>query len=138
MWRASISTRGVGITLLWEDYLMKIRKDPPKDVLDILTISYEGLEYDEKNIFLDIACHFKGWKEDRVMQILKHCGFYPKIGIQILIERSLLKCHNNLLEMHDLLEEMGKKIVIEKSNNKINKQSRLWSPRDIVEVLKKL
>ena len=70
------------------------------------------------------------------MQILKHYDFSPKIGIQTLIEKLLLKCHNNLLEMHDLVEEMGKKIVIEKSDLKIGKQSRLWSLKDIVEVLK--
>ncbi|KAK8515118.1 hypothetical protein V6N12_001278 [Hibiscus sabdariffa] len=37
--------------------------------------------------------------------------------------------------MHDVLEEMGKDIVLQEPKNP-GKRRRLWSPKDVVQVLK--
>lgn len=53
-------------------------------------MSYDGLDYEEQNIFLDIACFFKGKDWDLVMDFLNTRGFSSKIGISVLIDKSLI------------------------------------------------
>ena len=90
----------------------------------------------EKEIFLDIACFFKGWNKNEVIQILENCGFEAEIGISVLIERSLLTMDvYGRLEMHDLLTKMGQKIIHLESGGEIGKQSRLWLIEDLLHVL---
>ncbi|XLR20536.1 uncharacterized protein [Arachis hypogaea] len=95
----------------------------------------------EKDIFLDIACFFKGWPKDYVTEKLKRCGHDAEIGIDILINRSLVTLEpetfleSTLLGMHDLLEEMGKQIVIQESPNDACNRSRLWCLEDVEFVL---
>jgi hypothetical protein len=74
-----------------------------------------------------------------VIEILEDCGNFPKIGIDILIERSLVTFDrgHNILWMHDLLQEMGRNIVLQESPNDPGKRSRLWSQKDIDQVLRK-
>ncbi|XP_056162402.1 disease resistance protein L6-like [Syzygium oleosum] len=42
----------------WEDTSKKLRKMPNKKVQETLKISYDVLDFDERRIFLDIACFF--------------------------------------------------------------------------------
>lgn len=42
--------------VIWQDTLKKLQKMPCKEVRKKLMISYEALEYEEKQNFLDIAC----------------------------------------------------------------------------------
>ncbi|KAJ4723749.1 Disease resistance protein (TIR-NBS-LRR class) [Melia azedarach] len=44
----------------WENALRNLRRISASDIYDVLKISYEELEWDVKDIFLDIACFFKG------------------------------------------------------------------------------
>lgn len=125
--------------LEWQIALEKIKKYPPKDILNRLGISYEVLDDMEKNIFLDIACFFKGMAKDRVVDMLEICGLYPVLGIKQLMEKSLLIEYYNhgtwRLGMHDILQEMGKRIVFQESPSDAGKRSRLWSQEDIDNVL---
>ncbi|XP_030934345.1 TMV resistance protein N-like isoform X1 [Quercus lobata] len=106
------------------------------DIHDILEISYHGLEEMWKNIFLDIACFFRGWRKDQVIEILETCGFNAKIGISVLVEKSLLTIDDNkCLGMHDLLAEMGQKNIFLKLGGNLGKQSRLWLVKDLLHVL---
>ncbi|KAE8703251.1 hypothetical protein F3Y22_tig00110472pilonHSYRG00142 [Hibiscus syriacus] len=94
-------------------------------------------EESEKNIFLDIACFFKGDNKDMVTKILDGCGFFPDIRIDVLIKKSLITINeDNKLSMHDLLQEMGRKIVRQESSDEYGKRSRLWE-EDIYDVLTK-
>ncbi|MED6146309.1 hypothetical protein PIB30_033307 [Stylosanthes scabra] len=102
---------------VWHSAVEKIKKSSHSEIIEVLKISYYGLDSMEKNIFLDIACFFKGWEKDEVTKILKECGHEAEICIDILINRSLLVTLENwggrdILGMHDLLEDMGKQIVI--------------------------
>ncbi|XP_039166206.1 disease resistance protein RPV1 [Eucalyptus grandis] len=45
---------------VWEDTLKKLKQVPDKKVQQTLRISYDALEYEEQQIFLDIACVFIG------------------------------------------------------------------------------
>ena len=115
------------------DYFRKI---PKKEIFDILKISYDGLEEMEKKIFLDIVCFFRWWDKNEVIKILENCGFEARIGISVLIERSLLTMSDfGSLEMHDLLIKMGQDIIHIESGGEIGKQSRLWLLKDLLHVL---
>ncbi|PNY12730.1 TMV resistance protein N [Trifolium pratense] len=121
---------------VWEDALKMLQQDLQNDIYKTLRISYDGLRDMEKAIFLDIACFFKGSLKDHVTQILKNCGLNPLIGIDVLIEKSLITYDGWNLGMHDLLQEMGRNIVLHESLNDAGKRSRLWFLKDIDQVLR--
>ncbi|KAB2598577.1 protein suppressor of npr1-1 [Pyrus ussuriensis x Pyrus communis] len=120
----------------WEDVLEKIRKIPQSGIHDVLKTSFDGLDETEKKIFLDIACFFKGMKKDYATAILDSFGFYPHDGIGVLIDRALISVSEwGELEMHDLLEEMGREIVRQEFIEEPGRRSRLWSYEDVRHVL---
>ncbi|XP_057730929.1 disease resistance protein RPV1-like [Arachis stenosperma] len=120
----------------WHSALGKLKSFPHVDIFDTLKISYDGLDSMDKDIFLDIAYFFKGCYKDFVIEILEECGYHVEIGIATLIDRSLLTINDNgNLEMHDLVEELGKHIVIQESPNDPSKRSRLRGYEDINLVL---
>ncbi|XP_020965776.1 TMV resistance protein N isoform X3 [Arachis ipaensis] len=120
----------------WQSALGKLESFPNVDIFYTLKISYDGLDSMNKDIFLDIAYFFKGRSKDYVIDILKGRGYHLEIGIATLIDRSLLTIdEEGRLEMHDLVEEMGKHIVIQESQNDPSKRSRLRGYEDINLVL---
>ncbi|GJS96703.1 TMV resistance protein N [Tanacetum coccineum] len=124
---------------LWVSTLKKLKNIPPYKVLEKLRISFDTLDDATiKNIFLDIACFFIGMDKDYASNIFEGCGFYPGIGISILIERCLLRIGlSNKLRMHDLVRDMGKEVVHEKYPYEPGKRSRLWFHEDVSQVLSK-
>ena len=63
-----------------------------------------GFHHLEKEIFLYIACIFNHEKKDDVVQILNILGLHPGIGLNKLIDRSLLKIMDeDIVWMHDSL-----------------------------------
>ncbi|XP_021810265.1 TMV resistance protein N-like [Prunus avium] len=122
----------------WKDALDSYEIIPNKEIQEILKISFNGLEYFQKEVFLDIACFFKGEKKDDIVDILRSCDLFPVISIGVLIDKSLLVINeHNMLTMHDLLEDMGKEIVREESPNEPGERSRLWFHKDVCDVLTK-
>ncbi|KAE8725114.1 Detected protein of unknown function [Hibiscus syriacus] len=122
----------------WRCAIQRLEKDSNKEIIERLRISFDGLEETEKKIFLDIACFFNGDKKDFVMKVLDGCEFFPDIGIDVLIKKSLLTVdENNKLWMHNLLQEMGRRIVREKSIEEPGKRCRLWEENDVYHVLTK-
>ncbi|KAG4123278.1 hypothetical protein ERO13_D11G316600v2 [Gossypium hirsutum] len=123
----------------WRSAIKRLKSDSNKEILNTLRISFDGLEERDKNIFLDIACFFNWEKKDFVMKVLGGCEFFSDIGIDILIEKSLIKVDggNQYLWMHSLLQEMGRKIVTEKCVDEPGKRCRLWEEKDVHHVLTK-
>jgi hypothetical protein len=78
-----------------------------------------------------------------VIHLWEACEFFAIIGIEILLNKALIQLKpiwNNgseidIIEMHDLLQEMGWDIVNQESKDP-GKRSRLWKPEEISEVLK--
>ncbi|KAH9781801.1 ADP-ribosyl cyclase/cyclic ADP-ribose hydrolase [Citrus sinensis] len=121
---------------LWRSVLERLKKDPSNKIMSILQISFEGLQDSEKKIFLDVACFFKWKNRDGVTKILEGCGFSPVIGIEVLIEKSLLTVDGrNILHMHDLLQELGQLIVTRQSPKEPGKRSRIWREEEVRQVL---
>ena len=120
--------------LEWESALNKYKEILSGDIQKILQISYDGLDQTEKHIFLDIACFFKGYSYDEVVDILDTCDLYPLLGIQKLIDKCLLT-KGNILWMHDLLQQMGREIVRQESEGNPGQCSRLWNYKEALDVL---
>jgi len=121
----------------WKFALDRYEKIPNQDIFKILKVSYDELVQDDKDVFLDIACFFKGFKLEEVEKTLHaHYDDERKDHINVLIEKSLIKIsESNVLTLHDLIEDMGKEIVRLESLYQPGKRSRLWSDKDIVDVL---
>ncbi|XP_030958559.1 TMV resistance protein N-like [Quercus lobata] len=122
----------------WKSTLNKYEKIPNKEIQKILQKSYEGLDETERDIFLDIACLFKGFCKSYVVDILNSCNLYPVIGIQRLTEKCIITIdRHDKLWMHDLVEQMGREIVRQESPHIPGMRSRLWCYEDSLEVLTK-
>jgi hypothetical protein len=94
------------------------------------------LEEIEQDIFLDIACFFKGWSKNHVVDILNACDLYPDFGIPRLVEKCLITVDDHgSLSMHDLIQQMGREVVRQESPQILGKRSRLWSYEDAYKVL---
>ncbi|XP_030961150.1 TMV resistance protein N-like [Quercus lobata] len=120
----------------WNSELDKYKMIPDKDIQKVLQVSYEGLHETEQDIFLDLACFFKGLYKDYVVDILNSCNLYLVIGIKNLIDKCLITVDQfNKLWMHDLLQQMGREIVRQESPQIPGLRSRLWCYKDAFEVL---
>ncbi|KAG4181493.1 hypothetical protein ERO13_A10G231400v2 [Gossypium hirsutum] len=131
----------------WESKVANLKDCPPaKQILKALESSYHGLEPEEKNIFLDIACFFKGESEKTTKHILSDCYKGAECGINKLVDKCLINIsfstyatnskerYSWIISMHDMLEEMGKDIACQESTT-LGKCSRLWSPKHVEQVL---
>ncbi|XP_030935996.1 TMV resistance protein N-like [Quercus lobata] len=121
----------------WEDALDMMKEYPKKEITEILEIGFDGLQGTEKEIFLHIACFFNMKEKDYIVEILDCLGLHPKIGLKVLIERSLLKYYENKYWMHDLLQQMGQDKVHRNYAQELEKWSKLWLHKDIHNVLMK-
>ncbi|RVW37817.1 Disease resistance-like protein DSC1 [Vitis vinifera] len=117
----------------WKSELDKLNQFPNKEVLNVLKTSFDGLDDNEKNMFLDIAFFYKGEDKDFVIEVLDN--FFPVSEIGNLVDKSLITISDNKLYMHDLLQEMGWEIVRQESIKDPGKRSRLRVHEDIHDVL---
>ncbi|KAM0066003.1 putative TIR domain, AAA+ ATPase domain, P-loop containing nucleoside triphosphate hydrolase [Helianthus debilis subsp. tardiflorus] len=65
------------------------------------------------------------------MEMLEACGYYPKIGIKVLIQKALISIVNDKFDMHDLIQELGHYIVRGEDPDNPEKHSRLWKHEQI-------
>ncbi|XP_041012953.1 disease resistance protein RPV1-like isoform X2 [Juglans microcarpa x Juglans regia] len=120
----------------WRSTLDKYKQIPSKNIQEVLCISYDGLDDNEKEIFLDIAFFFNGQCLGHVVKILDSCGFSPDNAIKRLIDKCLITITTyNTLWMHDLLQDMGREIVRKESRKQLGTRSRLWFFEDVRYVL---
>ena len=124
----------------WKSALQKYENIPHENIQEILKISYDGLEEIVKEIFLDIACFFKGYNMGEVVNILGSCDLYPEYGIGKLIDKCLVTLEYdhilryNSLSMHDLVQQMGREIIQQESEE-LEQRSRIWRYKDAHKLL---
>ncbi|CAJ1949639.1 unnamed protein product [Sphenostylis stenocarpa] len=113
----------------WKTVLSKLEIIPIGQVKEKLRISFEGLRDDmEKDIFLDVCCFFIGKDRDYVTEILNGCGLHADIGIAVLIQCCLLIVDkNNKLQMHPLVQDMGREIIHRSSTKERERRNRLFA-----------
>ena len=117
----------------WESALYKLKHQSMKEIQDVFQISYDRLDYKTKDIFLDIACFFKGEEREFVSRILDGA----EKAITDLSNKSLLTFSNNKIMMHPLLQQMGQGVVHQACPQEPGKQSRLWRSEDVHRILLK-
>ncbi|CAH1431582.1 unnamed protein product [Lactuca virosa] len=119
----------------WRSALARLKEIPNDNILETLKISFDGLTKVERELFLDIACFFRGREKDEAMGILEAFGFYPVIGVKVLIQKALITISDDgEFDMHDLVQEMGVHIVGGENPRNPEKHSRIWKKEDVLKI----
>ncbi|KAF8102896.1 hypothetical protein N665_0190s0015 [Sinapis alba] len=117
-----------------QEHLQSLRINPPTMIQEAFRRSFDGLDENGKNIFLDLACFFRGENKDHVVQLLDACGFFTYLGICDLIDESLISLLDNKIEIPIPFQDIGRFIVHEEDMDPCER-SRLWDSNDIIDVL---
>ncbi|KAK7349287.1 hypothetical protein VNO77_06537 [Canavalia gladiata] len=124
---------------IWENQLERLKKVQSKKVYDVIKLSYDDLEQDEKEILLDIACFFDGLnlKVNRLKFLLKDRDYSVTAGLESLKDKALISIsQKNVVSMHDIIQETAWQIARQESIEGLGSQSRLLDADDIYQVLK--
>ncbi|KAK9930174.1 hypothetical protein M0R45_027223 [Rubus argutus] len=120
----------------WKSTLDKLENCPNEKIQEILGISFDALDKNQKAMFLHISCFFIGMNKNYVTKILEGCGLFAELDISVLLQRCLVIVNEkNKLMMHDLLRDMGREIVRAESYEDPEERSRLWCREEVIDVL---
>ncbi len=123
----------------WPQTIKTLSKE--KDILKKLKVSYDNLSPEASMMFLDIACFMIGQREHIAMQIFEACKVDYEEGpapfFNSLKDKCLVKLdEDRRIIMHDLLRDMGRQVVKDKSHNMEKRTpSHLWDPKMVQRVL---
>ncbi|KAL5845764.1 hypothetical protein ACOSQ3_009288 [Xanthoceras sorbifolium] len=129
----------------WGSAVDKLKRILNPEILNVLKISYDGLDDEEKDLFLDIACFgtpiipFERYLSSNIVfdREFSLIVFDREFSLSGLIDKSLVTMHDKgMIKMHDLLREMGREIVHKESPKKPGNRSRLWKNEDVLRTLK--
>ena len=126
---------------VWESQLDKLKNMPNTDIYNAMRLSYDDLDRKEQKILLDLACFFMGLnlKVDHIKVLLKDSEKDDSVvvGLERLKDKALITIsEDNIISMHDIIQEMAWEIVRQESIEDPGNRSRLMDPNDIYEVLK--
>ncbi|GLJ10177.1 hypothetical protein SUGI_0123460 [Cryptomeria japonica] len=116
----------------WKSQLRKISRILPGDIKQRLQVSYDALNEEERDMFLDVACFLIGEKKHTAIAVWDGSGWNGLYGLQTLVNNGLVELVDEELidgeqriKMHDHLRDLGREIA--------NRQwpHRLWSPCQI-------
>ncbi|GJV59653.1 Toll/interleukin-1 receptor domain-containing protein [Tanacetum coccineum] len=68
----------------WRSTLDRLEQIPKSEIVEKLKISYDGLKKVDKELFLDIACFFRGESKDNIMELLEACSFHHDIRLGLI------------------------------------------------------
>ncbi|KAL5843283.1 hypothetical protein ACOSQ3_009249 [Xanthoceras sorbifolium] len=120
----------------WESAVHKFKKIPIPQIRNLLRNSYDGLDFEDKEIFLDISFFFRGKDRNYVTKILDDCYSSIHFGLSVLIDKSLITISEmDEIKMDDLHQEMGWDLVCEESLSYPGKRSRLNNHEDVCLML---
>ncbi|KAL8239796.1 hypothetical protein R6Q59_016363 [Mikania micrantha] len=121
---------------VWTDNIKRLKLIPLTDTMKKLELSYDGLEDEHKDIFLDVACILKGETKDEAIRVLESCGFHATYGLSVLEKKSLITISSDgRLGLHNHIEEMGRNIVRRLHPDDPQEHSRLWIKEEIETIL---
>ncbi|XP_028778379.1 TMV resistance protein N-like [Neltuma alba] len=120
----------------WESALRKLKKTLNEDIQEVLKLSYDELNDEDKEMFVDIACYLKGEWERNVIRLFESYGLHASIGIRTLLDKTLITLDSFRVQMHDLIQGMGNEIVRQQCLKEPRKRSHLWNHEEVYDVLK--
>jgi hypothetical protein len=105
----------------WEGALRKLESgqnltggNENEELWNVLKISYDHLDKQHQNMFLDIACFLGGLKISTICQVWNGDYLNRKFELQNLQHRSLVQlAEDGTLYIHEQLRDMGRKIAME-------------------------
>ncbi|XP_024964696.1 TMV resistance protein N-like [Cynara cardunculus var. scolymus] len=108
----------------WESALEKLESIPDERIRKTLEVSYKSLHDDhDKRLFLMIAWSYVGKDMDDAVQKMEENDFYSKIGMQNLLDRSLISIDkDNKIVMHHLVHEMARAIIRQETDDRPGKR----------------
>ncbi len=106
---------------IWEGALSKLKSgqsftggNDNEELWSKLKISYEYLDKQHQNMFLDIACFFGGLKISTICRAWSGDYLHQKFELQNLQHRSLIQwAEGGILYIHEQLQDMGQNIAME-------------------------
>eukprot|EP00253_Pinus_taeda_P012245 PITA_12245 len=120
--------RGNNDLSYWFAQLDQLKKRLPEDIKKRLRISYEALNEEEKQVFLDIGCFFIGQRMEMAISIWNVSEWGGWLALQNLQNKCLVEVDSsNLLRMHDHLRDLA---ISEAS---VKQPFRFWHFDDLVK-----
>eukprot|EP00253_Pinus_taeda_P003375 PITA_03375 len=134
----------------WKAQLRKFSKILPDDIQETLKISYDSLDEEERQIFLDIACFFIGRRKETAIRIWDASGWEGSLGFQNLQNKGLVEvkveeCLEDLynseeeaecIRMHDHLRDLGRALASKEPLRRIWFEARRHPLHLFVEEIK--
>lgn len=115
--------------------LPRIQRSLDGKIEETLRFSYDGLGCKEdKAIFRHIACLFNHVEVKDIKLLLADSELDVDIGLKNLVNKSLIHVRWGKVEMHRLLQDMGKEIVHAQSNES-GEREFLVDSKDICDLL---
>lgn len=92
----------------WKSALEKLKWIPDGKILEILKVSFDDLDEEDKSVFLDIACSFKGYELAEVENILcAHYDYQMNLTIEVFVDKPLISITaDGKVRLHPLIEQM--------------------------------
>ncbi|GLJ33348.1 hypothetical protein SUGI_0670880 [Cryptomeria japonica] len=120
----------------WDKELIKASEMLHRDIKKRLRISFDSLDDEEKQVFMDVACFFVGKTTNVAKEIMKASGWNVNNAIETLKDKCLLfeeeeeklgyQYWEHVLRMHDHLRDLGREMADE-----LSPPHRLWRPQDL-------
>lgn len=125
----------------WVNMLPALRKGLDGRIEEALSFSYKALERKEyKALFRHLACLFNGDEVSYIKLMLADSELNVDMGLDVLVDKSLIRVvpswnNTSIVEMHCLVQEMGKEVVRGQSD-KPGEREFLMDSKDVCNVLK--
>ncbi|CAF2142438.1 BnaA02g24540D [Brassica napus] len=125
----------------WVNMLPALRKGLHGKIEEALSFSYKALERKEyQALFRHVACLFNGDEVSYIKLMLADSELNVDMGLEVLVDKSLIRVvpswnNTNIVEMHCLVQEMGKEIVRGQSD-KPGEREFLMDSKDVCNILK--
>ncbi|XP_019086046.1 PREDICTED: disease resistance protein RML1A-like [Camelina sativa] len=119
----------------WELQLSRIETNLDGKIQDVLKVGYDRLSKKDQSLFLHIACFFRNDVVGHVISILSDSKLDVGNGLKTLTDKSLVYISTNgHIVMHHLLQQLGRQIVFEQSDEP-GKRQFLIEAEEICDVL---
>ncbi|XP_028754876.1 disease resistance protein RML1B-like [Neltuma alba] len=116
----------------WESALDKLNQTPHKNIVDVLKLSFDGLDNKQQNLFLYLAFLINARVYKSFDLIRQLYGSSVHIEMSVLRERSLISVsQKEKIGMHDLVLQMGFEIARQQLFSSPKTPVRLWRHDEI-------
>ncbi|XP_013584228.1 disease resistance-like protein DSC2 [Brassica napus] len=120
----------------WIHALPSLRMSLDGEIEKVLRFSYDALSEEVQELFLHIACFFKGGHINDVVECLADGLLNVNHGLQMLVDKCFISLQERRwLVVHNLLEKLAKEIVRKQSVSDPGKRQFLVDAQDICDVL---